>query len=189
MYYSLLFRHEFAWCVWRLSTAHSRDDFKRKQCLFGGCETTETLGGGAQCECGSKTKKAMKRIGAEEGERWGRRNEEGDAWICYETVGKIKQPLNIQSNYFWLVTYIYYCHGSKHLKKKIDRKMSERFMKHDNFLGFFTNLRRITNLQQTAAAIGLFSLQVSQVSHGGILGAREIKGKVFSVGWLHCGDK
>lgn len=26
-------------------------------------------GGGAQCECGSKTKKAMKRIGAEEGER------------------------------------------------------------------------------------------------------------------------
>lgn len=149
----------------------------------------QRLWGGAQCECGSKTKKAMKRIGAEEGERWGRRNEEGDAWICYETVGKIKQPLNIQSNYFWLVTYIYYCHGSKHLKKKIDRKMSERFMKHDNFLGFFTNLRRITNLQQTAAAIGLFSLQVSQVSHGRILGAREIKGKVFSVGWLHCGDR
>lgn len=55
--------------------------------------------------------------------------------------------------------------------------MSERFMKHDNFLGFFPNLRRITNLQQTAAAIGLFSLQVSQVSHGGILGAREIRAK------------
>lgn len=103
--------------------------------------------------------------------------------VMHEFVMRQKEKSNnlsisSQITFDWLPTYIIVIVAN--ILKQIDRKMSERFMKHDNFLGFFTNLRRNTNLQQTAAAIGLFSLQVSQVSHGGILGAREIKDRKSS---------